>query len=651
METSLFGESVSSGAFREESTVNPSLMQGNEERLALLLRGCLWTRVALTTALCLFVAMLAVQGAENGHTLDASVLIHLLLYSYAFSLVTWFGMRARVSKDLLAKLQVGWDLAFTAIWIYSTGGTGSLFIFLYLFVIIEGSILLGLYGAILIAFVCGLLYWLELHLEYHWALFPRTSPIAAAVVTHPANYPIANLIFILAAMGSAAMLTGSLKQRFSQTNLLLQEKSDKVQSLLHLNESIVRCIRSGLITLDLGGRITSVNEAAAAITDQTSDALLGQKVEDFLGMIPLDELDIQDATSTAPFRWEQSYERKDGKALMLGCSGAVLRDHKGDPFGHLIVFQDLTYYKQMEDSLRRKEKLAAIGEMAAGLAHEIRNPLASLYGSIQLLQGEVSLEGTQERLMGIVLKESERLDALITDFLLFAFPHVGERESIPLRKLVEETFEIFKKGPHSREGLAVEVQMDPAVRIHGNRRQIQQILWNLLLNAVQAMPDGGEIRVEGEEKRNRTGATSVSWRVRDTGRGITSENLARIFDPFYTSRPEGTGLGLAIVHRIVENHGGRIHVQSEPGKGSVFEIDLPDQAATDPSLCSDGDPEILGPEGPPSRGSHDPCPSGEGGDVSSELNPDTTQPKGLQRSSLCEQEARDHVEEQNPRCG
>jgi two-component system sensor histidine kinase PilS (NtrC family) len=588
-------------------------MPGSEERLGLLIRGCLWTRVALTTGLCLFVATLAAQGAENELPLDASLLVHLLLYGYAFSLLTWFSMRARVSKDLLAKLQVGWDLAFTAVWIYSTGGTGSLFIFLYLFVIIEGSILLGLYGAILIAFVCGLLYWLELHLEYHWALFPKATPIAAPVVSRPASYPIANLIFILAAMGSAAWLTVSLKQRFSQTNLLLQEKSDKVRDLLHLNESIVRCIRSGLITLDTGRRITSVNEAASSITDQDAEALLGRNVEDFLGRIPLEELDIQDAVSTAPFRWEQSYGSRDGKALLLGCSGAVLQDHKGDPFGHLIVFQDLTYYKQMEEALRRKEKLAAIGEMAAGLAHEIRNPLASLYGSIQLLQAEVSLEGTQERLMGIVLKESERLDALITDFLLFAFPHVGERESIPLRDLVEETLEVFKQGPHFQDGLNVDVRMDPTVRVEGNRRQLQQILWNLLLNAAQSMSGGGEIRVEAEKTRSRAGTPSVSWRVRDTGRGIAAENLTRIFDPFYTSRQGGTGLGLAIVHRIVENHGGRIHVRSVPGKGTVFEIALPDGSSEDET------PQI--------------------------------QPRVWQESAPRVQEARDDVQEQNPRCG
>jgi len=387
-----------------------------------------------------------------------------------------------------------------------------------------------------------------------------------------------------------------------------------------LNESIVRCIRSGLITLDRERRIMSVNEAASSITDQDGKALLGRKVEAFLGRIPLEELEIEDAASTSPFRWEQSYGCQDGKGLMLGCSGAVLRDHNGDPFGHLIVFQDLTYYKQMEEALRRKEKLAAIGEMAAGLAHEIRNPLASLYGSIQLLQAEVSLEGTQERLMDIVLKESERLDALITDFLLFAFPHTGETESVPLQDLVEETLELFRKAPHLQEGLNVDVRMDPGVRIDGNRRQLQQILWNLLLNAAQSMSGDGEIRVEAEQTRSRACVPSVSWRVQDTGRGIAAENLARIFDPFYTSRQGGTGLGLAIVHRIVENHGGRIHVRSDLGKGTVFEIDLPDRIEADLDNPSSENEAAGGP---------------------SDDDFNRVQQSVLQGSSLCAQEARD----------
>ena len=179
--------------------------------------------------------------------------------------------------------------------------------------------------------------------------------------------------------------------------------------------------------------------------------------------------------------------------------------------------------------------------------------------------------------MGIVLKESERLDALITDFLLFAFPHAGDRESIPLRDMVEETLELFRKGPHFQEGLSVDVRMDPAVRINGNRRQLQQILWNLLLNAAQSMSEGGEIRVEAEQTRSRAGVPSVVWRVVDTGRGIAAENLTRIFDPFYTTKEpgKGTGLGLSVCYRIVEGMGGAIRAESKSGEGATIIVSLP----------------------------------------------------------------------------
>ncbi len=542
----------------------------------MLLRGCLWTRAALTTLLFVFVGLLSSRKDGVGGALQVTPFLVLLLCSYAFSVVTALFFRVAAAQDLLVKLQVLWDLLFTVVWVYSTGGTGSLFIFLYLFVIMEASILLGLYGTILVAFLCGLFYWMELHFEYHWALFPKTTPIAAPLVTRPAAYPVANLIFILTAMASAAWLTGALKQRFSKTHLLLREKTESIQDLLHLNESIVRCIRSGLITLDRDRRITSANQAAAAITLRSREELLGRRVEDLLGSIPLEELDLQDTDSPVPFRWEQPFVRKDGKTLLLGCSGAVLRDHREERFGHLIVFQDLTTYRRMEEDLRRKEKLAAVGEMAAGLAHEIRNPLASLYGSIQLLQGELDLEGTQRRLMEIVLKESERLDGLIRDFLLFAFPQAGEREPVLLREVVEETLEIFRRGPHFHDGVRLEVEMAPAVRILGDRRQIRQVLWNLLLNAVQAMPpEGGRIKIGAVERRSAAGGTVIRWRVEDSGKGIPTSDLKRIFDPFYTTRRGGTGLGLSIVHRILENHGGTIRVSSREGRGTTFEMELP----------------------------------------------------------------------------
>ncbi len=532
-------------------------------------------RIVLTTALLLFTAMLTVQKDIGHVSAEISTLFILLLFSYAFSLVIASGLKFGTAPVLLVKLQVVWDLAFTTMWIFWTGGTGSLFLFLYLFIIIEACILLDLFNSAMIAFLCGLSYWAELHLEFHQALFPKATLIAAPVITSPSEYPVSNLIFILAAMLSAAWLTISLKQRLSKTDSLLREKSDSIQDLLLINDSIVRCIRSGLITLDWEQRITSVNKAAVMITQHNEEDLLGNKVEDFLGSIPLEELTEQEVSSDIPLRWEQSFLRKDNIRMTLGCSGAVLQDSHENRLGHLIVFQDLSYYKQMEEELKRAEKLAAIGEMAAGLAHEIRNPLASLYGSIQLLQNELSLEGSQMRLMNIILKESERLNGLITDFLQFASPNAGLKESFCFLVLATETLEVFKQGPHKHSGIEIITNIDPTLQLYANLRQTQQMLWNLLLNAVQAISEKGIIRIKAEETKSTDGYHFVTLIIEDTGKGIPLENQNKIFDPFYTNRQEGTGLGLSIVYRIVENHEGRIHVKSKVGEGTKFKIDMP----------------------------------------------------------------------------
>ncbi len=537
-------------------------------------------RIALTTALLLFSAMFTMHKDISHVSTEISTLFILLLFSYAFSLVIAAGLKLGTAPNMLVKIQVVWDLAFTSIWIYWTGGTGSLFLFLYLFIIIEASILLDLFYSALISFLCGLFYWAELHLEFHQALLPKSTLIAAPVITSPGDYPASNLIFILAAMLSAAWLTISLRQRFSKTDSLLQEKSDSIQNLLQINDSIVRCIRSGLITLDWEQRITSVNNAAIMITQHKETDLIGEKVENYLGAIPLGELTRQESISEVPLRWEQSFLRKDNIRLTLGCSGAVLQDAHGRRMGHLIVFQDLSYYKQMEEVLKRTEKLAAIGEMAAGLAHEIRNPLASMYGSIQLLETELSLDGSQRRLMSIIQKESERLNGLITDFLQFAAPDAGLKESFCFLELVSETLEIFKQGPHNHSGLEIITDIDANLQLYANLRQTQQMFWNLLLNATQAIQEAGTIRIKAEEKQSKDGYQFISIIIEDTGKGIPFESQSKIFDPFYTNRQEGTGLGLSIVYRIVENHDGRIHVKSKVGQGTTFTIDMPISSST-----------------------------------------------------------------------
>jgi len=535
-------------------------------------RAFLWLRILI--AGILFALVAGTAGVGTSIPADRGGLLLLLGGALGVTGMSALGLRWHIPTAFLGMLQVAWDLFFSVAWIYATGGTESLFLFLYLFVIIEASFLLELNGTILTAFLCALCYWTELHLEYHRVLTPVQRFLAGPKPRDPGVYPVAGFIFILAAICLTAWLSNNLKERRTRTRRLLQEKTDNIHDLLSLNESIVRCVRSGIITLDRENRITSINDAAALITGYDKREIVGKKLEEFLGDVPADALHRKGAASSYPSRWEQPFQAKGKQGLCLGCSSAVLRDHNDESFGHLIIFQDLSPYKRIEEDLRRAERLAAIGELAAGLAHEIRNPLASLYGSIQLLQGELDLDGSHQRLMKICLQESERLNGLIVNFLQFASPHADRKNRLLLLPVVEEILDLFRTGPHMREGIRISVEIAPDVIVFADEKQIKQILWNLLLNAAQAMKEG-RIRIRARNTTDTRGNPVVSITVGDTGQGIPQGDIQKIFDPFFTSRQEGTGLGLAVVYRIVENHGGTIHVESAEGKGTVFRIDLP----------------------------------------------------------------------------
>jgi two-component system sensor histidine kinase PilS (NtrC family) len=286
-------------------------------------------------------------------------------------------------------------------------------------------------------------------------------------------------------------------------------------------------------------------------------------------------------------RYETLLTNQEGKNIYLGFSISPLTNPEGSLIGHTLIFQDITKFKEMEEQMKRVDKMAAVGVLAAGMAHEIRNPLASLSGSIQMLKSELTLDDSQQHLMEITLRESERLNALITDFLLFAHPPQTHKILYPIGKIIEETIDLFIHSPSFHDGIRI-------LRPNGSEEmqssidpdQMRQVFWNLFINAAQAMSDGGEIRVQ-LRKGNTWGGTSLplspqlrkkEWvkiSIIDSGNGISPEEKEKIFEPFFTTKENGTGLGLSIVHKIIENHNGLIKVESELGRGSTFSIFLP----------------------------------------------------------------------------
>jgi two-component system sensor histidine kinase PilS (NtrC family) len=338
-----------------------------------------------------------------------------------------------------------------------------------------------------------------------------------------------------------------------------------------------------LLTTDAQDRVTSFNPEAERITGLGAEGALGLDLEAVLAGIGRV---LPDMEGVGGMRTRMPFRNRRGEELHLGVGAYALREEDGGSDGRVVIFQDVTAVVRMERELRRSERLAAAGQLSASIAHEIRNPLAAISGSIQVLQARTGEEeGESARLMEIVVREVDRLDHLITDFLLFARPGPLQLEVVSVGDVVSEVVEMFEAAGY--EGVVLEVDLAPELAVRADPGQLRQLLWNLVLNAAQAMPDGGRLRIEGrtraaqgedsegrmDEERKPHWAEIV---VMDQGTGIPAEALEHIFDPFFTTKREGSGLGLPTVHRIVEDHGGAVRVERSPaGWSTRIRVRLP----------------------------------------------------------------------------
>jgi two-component system sensor histidine kinase PilS (NtrC family) len=333
------------------------------------------------------------------------------------------------------------------------------------------------------------------------------------------------------------------------------------------------------LTINLNGQIKSFNRAAAEITGLSLRDVENRIIADVFPDCPSLTGDRNNTgyRSIAKTRFEMVFQTGEGKPLILGGSVSPLRDPRGVTIGNIIVFQDLTGINEMKESLERSRRLAFIGEMAAGLAHEIRNPLASISGSIQMLKGDLSHNETNARLMQIILRGKDQLENFLKDFLLMARPAPGVREQLDVRETIRDVMESLRCVDDWNESLNVVTRMgDDPLYIEANKTEIRQVIWNVILNAVQAMPERGMLKIDAHPFRVK-GRAGVEIQIGDTGCGIREESLKKIFEPFYTTRDRGTGLGLAIVSRIMDGYGGSIRMQSQPEKGTVCTVWFPER--------------------------------------------------------------------------
>jgi two-component system, NtrC family, sensor histidine kinase PilS len=363
------------------------------------------------------------------------------------------------------------------------------------------------------------------------------------------------------------LLSSYLAQRTRKVSDELALKHQALESLRVLHENIVRSVKIGLLILDNKGQLAFANAAADEILGANFSAKKGMPFRMLASRIPLPK----GPADRFEFIWE-----RHGQQVHVNGAVADLIDATGSVQGKLITLEDSTALKKMEVEMKRADRLAAVGQMAAGLAHEIRNPLASLSGSVQLLSDELKLEPDQKNLMNIVVREADRLNNLISDFLTFARPVRKTEEPVDLTTLITEIASMLQYHDDFKDGMTIDAACEPNLTTYGDGDQLRQIFWNLALNAVQAMPGVGSVVIRGAAIEE-NGANWICISVQDQGPGIPPQNLEIIFDPFFTTKDKGTGLGLTIAYAIAERHGGRISVANAQPSGSVFEVRLPVQ--------------------------------------------------------------------------
>jgi two-component system sensor histidine kinase PilS (NtrC family) len=547
----------------------------------------LLSKVIIISFLLAMTAFVEIKQMGALLAISASILFKTILLAYCLSLLFIGILKYIRNISLNIYIQSICDIALITAMVYATGGIHSIYSIFYPLVIIYSVLFLGKRGGLIVASVAGIFYGLLCHLEFYRVIYPQMY--VSGLAYHLSNSDmLTRIITHILSFYLIAFLASFVVEQERKVRILLAEKQSAFDQLDLLHRSIIESVESGIMTVNLNGQIKSFNRSATEITEFAFREIVNHHFSEIFPDGP--DLDGKQNTSQnlsfAKTRFEILFSTRSRKKLVLGGSVSPLRDPKGIMIGNIVVFQDLTQINEMKKSLERSRQLAFLGEIAANMAHEIRNPLASITGSIQMLKRSLVQDKTNARLMQIILRGKDHLESFLKDFLLMARPALGAREEIDIRETIKDSIESLRYVADWHELLdVVMVLTDDPLYIRANKTEIRQILWNLMLNAIQSMPDGGVLKVEARPARvgERDGA---EINICDTGCGIEEQQFSKIFDPFFTTRDAGTGLGLAVVNRILDAYGGKIHMQSEPGKGSIFTVWIPVQVTVSTVVVS-----------------------------------------------------------------
>jgi two-component system sensor histidine kinase PilS (NtrC family) len=526
-------------------------------------------------------------AGENFTTAEWRGLYATIAFAFLATIVYGVVLHRVVDPQRFAALNVGTDIAIVTALVQFSGGHDSVFPFLYVLVAAYGAFLfrfrgamgtaalaIAAYGAVLFA---GHLGWI---------------PSLAIGPPKPAALLLTTWVINGGAVVIVAILANGLTLELRRTGEALDQRTTDLQRLQSLHQSTVKSLMSGLLTTDQVGRVTSFNPEAERITGCSGRDAIGRDVDEIIPGIRELAISATEEGSGENSRARMPYRNEFGEELHLGLAAYILKDAFDAAFGFVVIFQDVTSVVEMERELRRSERLAAVGELSASIAHEVRNPLAAISGSIQILRNLVGREEAEREprmLMEIVIRETDRLNRLITDFLQYARPGPLALESVMVAEAVEDVLKMFEAV--RPENVSVHVDVEEGLRVVADASQLRQVLWNLVLNAAQAMAEGGRLGVSGaalldqapQETANvgrnettdekRTGWAEIA--ISDRGAGVPSDVLERIFDPFFTTKERGSGLGLATVHRIVEDHGGSVRLETTVGEGTTVRLRFP----------------------------------------------------------------------------
>lgn len=521
----------------------------------------LWTSVVL-------------QITEKGSQLVPDLKLIYILIGFTYFLTAIYIVFIRILKNFktFAYVQFFLDVCIVTALIFLTGGIDSIFAFLYILIIISASIILYRSGGFLTASLSGILYGVLVDLEYYGIITPYISGARNLYKESDIFY---NIFINVVAFYVVAFLSGYLAEQLKRAGERLIEKEIDYEELKILNNDIIQNIQTGVITINSNNRIISINRQAEKITKTTLEEVYLKPIKELMP----DILPKIKETEKARYvnnvnRWTMEYETNQNEKYILGFSISPLKGARGKTAGKIILFQDITRLAKMEEEVKKSDRLATLGKLAANLAHEIRNPLAAMSGSIQLLKSEISFEGKNVNLMEIVLQEIDRLNHLITDFLMYAKPIDVKKEKLDITNVIEETITVFKNTPKGESRIQIVTSFIGDTTMEGDFQQLKQVFWNIFLNSSDAMPEGGMITVTvGENSKDFKDLLVI--KITDNGSGIDENIKQMIFDPFFSTKDGGTGLGLSTVKQIVEGHEGVIEIESQKGKGTDILIAFP----------------------------------------------------------------------------